>query len=141
MRPGWNDRIHITEMMAGKGPNFLRRTSRRKARKDKLFVARLRGDIKRYPFLLCRDLITIKSSPDFDILQALTESHFVAKAVEIGVTDRERIGVIGHSHGGLMVANLLAHSESVEHVLYEQLQWFDEHVKNGRREIRIDTGG
>jgi dipeptidyl aminopeptidase/acylaminoacyl peptidase len=34
----------------------------------------------------------------------------VAKAVEIGVTDPERIGVIGHSHGGLMVANLLAHS-------------------------------
>ena len=35
----------------------------------------------------------------------------VAKAVEIGVTDPERIGVIGHSHGGLMVANLLAHSD------------------------------
>ncbi|NQT11689.1 MAG: S9 family peptidase [Planctomycetes bacterium] len=35
----------------------------------------------------------------------------VAKAVEIGVTDRERIGVIGHSHGGLMVANLLAHTD------------------------------
>ena len=30
----------------------------------------------------------------------------VAKAVEMGVTDPERIGVIGHSHGGLMVANL-----------------------------------
>ena len=35
----------------------------------------------------------------------------VAKAVELGVTDPERIGVIGHSHGGLMVANLLAHSD------------------------------
>ena len=35
----------------------------------------------------------------------------VAKAVEIGVTDPERIGVIGHSHGGLMVANLLAHTD------------------------------
>jgi len=34
----------------------------------------------------------------------------VAKAVAIGVTDPERIGVIGHSHGGLMVANLLAHT-------------------------------
>ena len=35
----------------------------------------------------------------------------VAKAVEIGVTDPNRIGVIGHSHGGLMVANLLAHTD------------------------------
>jgi dipeptidyl aminopeptidase/acylaminoacyl peptidase len=35
----------------------------------------------------------------------------VAKAVEIGVADPERIGVIGHSHGGLMVANLLAHAD------------------------------
>ena len=35
----------------------------------------------------------------------------VAKAIELGVTDPERIGVIGHSHGGLMVANLLAHTD------------------------------
>ena len=35
----------------------------------------------------------------------------VNKAVEMGVADPERIGVIGHSHGGLMVANLLAHSD------------------------------
>jgi dipeptidyl aminopeptidase/acylaminoacyl peptidase len=35
----------------------------------------------------------------------------VAKAVELGVTDPDRIGVIGHSHGGLMVANLLAHTD------------------------------
>ena len=35
----------------------------------------------------------------------------VIKAVEMGVTDPERIGVIGHSHGGLMVANLLAHTD------------------------------
>jgi dipeptidyl aminopeptidase/acylaminoacyl peptidase len=35
----------------------------------------------------------------------------VAKAVEIGVADPERIGVIGHSHGGLMVSNLLAHTD------------------------------
>ncbi|MEM7307999.1 MAG: prolyl oligopeptidase family serine peptidase [Planctomycetota bacterium] len=35
----------------------------------------------------------------------------VAKAVDIGVADPERIGIIGHSHGGLMVANLLAHSD------------------------------
>jgi dipeptidyl aminopeptidase/acylaminoacyl peptidase len=35
----------------------------------------------------------------------------VNKAVELGVTDRDKIGVIGHSHGGLMVANLLAHTD------------------------------
>jgi dipeptidyl aminopeptidase/acylaminoacyl peptidase len=35
----------------------------------------------------------------------------VAKAVELGVADPDRIGVIGHSHGGLMVANLLAHTD------------------------------
>lgn len=35
----------------------------------------------------------------------------VAKAVEIGVADPTRIGIIGHSHGGLMVANLLAHTD------------------------------
>ena len=35
----------------------------------------------------------------------------VAKAVELGVADPERIGVVGHSHGGLMVANLLAHTD------------------------------
>ena len=32
-------------------------------------------------------------------------------AVEMGVADPERIGIIGHSHGGLMVANLLAHTD------------------------------
>jgi len=35
----------------------------------------------------------------------------VARAVELGVCDPERVGVIGHSHGGLMVANLLAHTD------------------------------
>lgn len=35
----------------------------------------------------------------------------VAKAVEMGVTDPDRIGIIGHSHGALMVANLLAHTD------------------------------
>lgn len=35
----------------------------------------------------------------------------VAKAVEIGVADPDRIGVMGHSHGALMVANLLAHTD------------------------------
>ncbi|MBN2360677.1 MAG: S9 family peptidase [Deltaproteobacteria bacterium] len=35
----------------------------------------------------------------------------VDKAVEMGVTDRDRIGVTGHSHGGLMTVNLLTHTD------------------------------
>lgn len=35
----------------------------------------------------------------------------VNKAVEIGVADPKRMGVTGHSHGGLMAANLLAHTD------------------------------
>ncbi|MGE0866975.1 MAG: prolyl oligopeptidase family serine peptidase [Kofleriaceae bacterium] len=35
----------------------------------------------------------------------------VNKAVELGVVDRERIGVTGHSHGALMTANLLTHTD------------------------------
>jgi len=35
----------------------------------------------------------------------------VAKAVELGVVDPQRIGVTGHSHGALMTANLLAHTD------------------------------
>jgi dipeptidyl aminopeptidase/acylaminoacyl peptidase len=35
----------------------------------------------------------------------------VDKAVELGVTDRDRIGITGHSHGGLMTVNLLAHTD------------------------------
>jgi dipeptidyl aminopeptidase/acylaminoacyl peptidase len=35
----------------------------------------------------------------------------IAKAAELGVTDPERVGVMGHSHGGLMTATLLAHSD------------------------------
>ena len=35
----------------------------------------------------------------------------VDKAVEIGVADPARIGVTGHSHGALMTANLIAHSD------------------------------
>jgi dipeptidyl aminopeptidase/acylaminoacyl peptidase len=35
----------------------------------------------------------------------------VDKAVELGIADRERIGVGGHSYGAFMTANLLAHSD------------------------------
>jgi dipeptidyl aminopeptidase/acylaminoacyl peptidase len=34
----------------------------------------------------------------------------VNKAVEMGVVDRERVGIFGHSYGAFMTANLLAHS-------------------------------
>jgi len=34
----------------------------------------------------------------------------VDEAVRLGVTDPNRVGVTGHSHGALMTANLLAHS-------------------------------
>ncbi len=36
----------------------------------------------------------------------------IDKAVELGVTDRDRVGVGGHSYGAFMTANLLAHSNS-----------------------------
>ncbi len=35
----------------------------------------------------------------------------VDKAVELGVTDRRRVGVGGHSYGAFMAANLLAHTD------------------------------
>jgi dipeptidyl aminopeptidase/acylaminoacyl peptidase len=35
----------------------------------------------------------------------------VDKAVDMGVVDRGRIGVTGHSHGALMTANLIAHTD------------------------------
>jgi dipeptidyl aminopeptidase/acylaminoacyl peptidase len=35
----------------------------------------------------------------------------VDKAAEMGVVDRERVGVFGHSYGAFMTANLVAHSD------------------------------
>ena len=35
----------------------------------------------------------------------------VAKIIDMGIADPDKIGIIGHSHGGLMVANLLAHTD------------------------------
>src|SRR5450756_1999311 len=39
----------------------------------------------------------------------------VDEAVRLGVADPKRIGVTGHSHGALMTANLLAHSDPVSY--------------------------
>ncbi|HEX8287622.1 MAG TPA: prolyl oligopeptidase family serine peptidase [Pyrinomonadaceae bacterium] len=46
-------------------------------------------------------------------IQQIVDSAQAAidKAVEMGVTDRERVGVGGHSYGAFMTANLLAHSD------------------------------
>ncbi|WDM67381.1 MULTISPECIES: S9 family peptidase [Xanthomonas] len=46
-------------------------------------------------------------------LQQLVDNATAAvdKAVALGVVDRQRIGVTGHSHGALMTANLLAHTD------------------------------
>lgn len=46
-------------------------------------------------------------------LQQLVDNAQAAvdKAVNLGVVDGDRIGVTGHSHGALMTANLLAHSD------------------------------
>ncbi len=38
-------------------------------------------------------------------------SAAIDKAVELGVTDRDKVGVGGHSYGAFMTANLLAHSD------------------------------
>jgi dipeptidyl aminopeptidase/acylaminoacyl peptidase len=35
----------------------------------------------------------------------------IDKATEMGVTDPDRVGVMGHSYGGFMTANLLAHTK------------------------------
>jgi dipeptidyl aminopeptidase/acylaminoacyl peptidase len=46
-------------------------------------------------------------------IQQIVDSAQAAidKAVELGVTDPERVGVGGHSYGAFMTANLLAHSD------------------------------
>jgi dipeptidyl aminopeptidase/acylaminoacyl peptidase len=46
-------------------------------------------------------------------VEQLTASARAAidKAVEMGVTDRDRVGVGGHSYGAFMTANLLAHTD------------------------------
>ncbi|KAG1532657.1 hypothetical protein G6F50_016140 [Rhizopus delemar] len=47
--------------------------------------------------------------PYLEQLEAAAKAA-VDKAVDMGVVDRNRIGVTGHSHGGLMTANLIAHT-------------------------------
>ena len=61
------------------GPVFLPQGRRRGGRQGKLFVARLRGYTRTYAFLPGTDSVAIKASPDSEVLQALRDSHFVAK--------------------------------------------------------------
>jgi dipeptidyl aminopeptidase/acylaminoacyl peptidase len=54
------------------------------------------------------------SEPNDTYVEQLTASAQAAidKIVEMGVADRERIGIGGHSYGAFMTANLLAHSKA-----------------------------
>jgi hypothetical protein len=61
------------------GPIFLPENRRGKGRQGKWFFARLRGETRAYPFLPAEDSVTIRPSPDSEVLQALRDSHFVAK--------------------------------------------------------------
>jgi hypothetical protein len=61
------------------GPVFLPESRRRKDGQGKLFIARLRGYTRRYPFLPGADSVAIKSTPGSEVLQALGDSHFLAR--------------------------------------------------------------
>jgi hypothetical protein len=61
------------------GPIFLPENRRGKDRRGKWFFAQLRGNTRTYPFLHSKDSVTIRPSPDSEVLQALRDSHFVAK--------------------------------------------------------------
>ena len=61
------------------GPVFLPASRRRAGRQGKLFVARLRGYTRTYPFLPGTDSVALRPSPDSEFLQTLRDSHFVAK--------------------------------------------------------------
>lgn len=60
------------------GPIFLPENRRGKGRPGKWFCARLRGDTRTYPFLPSQDSLTIRPSPEREVLHALLDSHFVA---------------------------------------------------------------
>jgi hypothetical protein len=61
------------------GPVFLPEGRRRRGHRGKVFVARLRGYTRTYAFLPGTDSVAIRPSPDSEVLQALRDSHFVAK--------------------------------------------------------------
>jgi hypothetical protein len=61
------------------GPVFLPESRRGKGRQGNLFVARLRGFTQTYPFLPGTDSVAIRPSQGSEVLQALRDSHFLAK--------------------------------------------------------------
>lgn len=61
------------------GPVFLPGSPRGEERRGKVFVARLGGLTRTYPFLSGTDSVTIRPAPNSEFLQNLTDSHFVAK--------------------------------------------------------------
>jgi hypothetical protein len=61
------------------GPVFLPGNRRGEGRHGRLFFARLRGYTQAYPFLAGEDSVTIRPAPGSQALQALMESHFVAR--------------------------------------------------------------
>jgi hypothetical protein len=64
---------------AWQGPVFLPANPRRKNAQLKLFCARISGHTAVYPFLPSEDALTIEPLQNFDILQALIDSNFVAR--------------------------------------------------------------
>lgn len=64
---GWEGAVFLPEHRRGKG------------RQGNLFYARIRGHTQTYPFLPSKDSMTIRPSPDNDVLQALIDSRFVAE--------------------------------------------------------------
>ena len=61
----------------------------------------------------------------------------IDKAVELGVTDPNRVGI-----GGIVRLVMLPYEshgytarECTEHVLYEMISWFDKYVKNAKQDF------
>jgi hypothetical protein len=60
------------------GPVFLPSRGRRSNGHEKLFVARVGGDTRRYPFDADRDSLIIRPAPENELFESLRDSHFTA---------------------------------------------------------------
>jgi hypothetical protein len=60
------------------GPVFLPGNGRGKSCPGNWFYASIRGETETYPFVHSQDTVTIRPAPEYDALQALLDSHFVA---------------------------------------------------------------
>jgi hypothetical protein len=61
------------------GPIFLPKGRRGRGRQGDLFFARIRGYIETYPFIPAQDSLALRPARGSEALQALLDSHFVAK--------------------------------------------------------------